>query len=55
MMDVRVNNTLFQNRETRKVTWTSCDGRTRNIIDYVLTGQGSIVRENLQSRILEST
>ena len=48
-MDVRVNNTFFQNREARKVTWISCDGRTRNMIDYVLTGKGALFVKNCRA------
>ena len=49
VMDVRVNNTFFQNREARKVTWISCDGRTRNMIDYVLTGKGALFVKNCRA------
>ena len=31
-----ITNTMFRHRERRKVTWRSPDGRTANMIDYIL-------------------
>ena len=37
--DLAITNTLFKHRERRKATWTSPDGKTRNLIDYVLVSR----------------
>ncbi|KAK2709623.1 hypothetical protein QYM36_013330 [Artemia franciscana] len=34
-----ITNTMFRHRERRKVTWRSPDGRTTNMIDYILVGK----------------
>ncbi|KAK2713277.1 hypothetical protein QYM36_009223 [Artemia franciscana] len=34
-----ITNTMFRHRERRKVTWRSPDGRTANMIDYILVGK----------------
>ena len=34
-----ITNTMFRHRERRKVTWRSPDGRTANMIDYILVSK----------------
>lgn len=37
--DLVITNTFFKHRARRKTTWTSPDGRTQNLIDYILVSR----------------
>ena len=37
--DLVITNTLFKHRPRRKTSWTSPDGKTKNLIDYILVSR----------------